>query len=473
MNRFSLGSGWVRNDAGMKAVLSFLCLIPVLSKAQDAVLDLTSLHSYAGQEVPDYITPDNTPANNRITDIGATLGRVLFYDKRLSKNSTVSCSSCHQQAKAFGDPAVASVGVAGTTGRHSMRLINARFSVERKFFWDERAATLEAQTTQPIQDHIEMGFSGADGDPDLSALVTRISELELYQVLFTAVYGSSQVTEARMQGALAQFVRSIQSFDSKYDAGLVAASNPNANFANFTATENQGKRLFMAPPGPGGGAGCAACHQPPTFDIDPNSGHNGVTGSLGGGQDLTNTRAPSLRDVVGTSGNVNGPFMHDGSKATLLDVVNHYNAIPAVTQGLDRRLAGPPPRPGGPPPTAQRLNLSEVEKGSLVAFLGTLSGTSVYTDQKWATPFDSSNELSFVVLPAKVEMASEMVGGVRNMTLSADGVPRVTYLLKSSSDLESWDDGIEVTAGLNGTLSHEMTSVPSAKFFCFVYQVPE
>jgi cytochrome c peroxidase len=165
----------------MKTILPFLLLLPVVSKAQDAILDLTKLHSYANQEVPAYLFPDNIPATHRISDIGATLGRVLFYDKRLSNNSTVSCASCHQQENAFGDPAVASQGVAGTTGRHSMRLINARFSAERKFFWDERAPTLEFQTTQPIQDHIEMGFSGAGGDPDLSALGLRISELELYR----------------------------------------------------------------------------------------------------------------------------------------------------------------------------------------------------------------------------------------------------------------------------------------------------
>ena len=277
--------------------------------AQDAVLDLTNLYQYSDQVVPDYINPDNTPANNRITDIGATLGRVLFYDKRLSKDATVSCSSCHKQENAFSDLDLASTGVAGTTGRHSMRLINARFSVEAKFFWDERAASLEAQTTQPIQDHIEMGFSGSDGDEGFSALIARLSEIELYQVLFTAVYGSPEVTEARMQQALAQFVRSIQSFDSKYDEGFVTAVNANANFANFTAQENRGKRIFMTPAVVQGGAGCATCHVPPTFDIDPNSGHNGITGSLGGGQDFTNTRSPSLRDVVSQEGVPHGPFM--------------------------------------------------------------------------------------------------------------------------------------------------------------------
>ena len=193
-----------------------------------------------------------------------------------------------------------------------MRLVNPRFADERRFFWDERAPSLEFQTTQPIQDHIEMGFSGADGDPDFSSLVARIAELELYQVLFTAVYGTPEVTEERMQSAMAQFIRSIQSFDSKYDEGLSVAQNPNANFGNFTAEENLGKRLFMDPPGPG--AGCAACHRPPTFDIDPNSGHNGIIGSLGGGTDLTNTRSPSLRDVVDAQGRPHGPFMHDGSR---------------------------------------------------------------------------------------------------------------------------------------------------------------
>ena len=163
----------------MKAIILLGLVASSSLSAQEAVLDLTKLHSYADQEVPAYINRDNTPDNNPITNIGATLGRVLFYDKRLSKNSTVSCASCHQQEAAFGDPAVASVGAAGTTGRHSMRLVNARFANERRFFWDERAPTLEAQTTQPIQDHIEMGFSGADGDPDLSALVERVSRIEL------------------------------------------------------------------------------------------------------------------------------------------------------------------------------------------------------------------------------------------------------------------------------------------------------
>jgi len=454
----------------MKVPTILLLSLSLNASGQEAVLDLTKLLSYADQPVPAYVNRDNTPAGNPITDIGATLGRVLFYDKALSKNNTISCASCHQQEHAFGDPAVASVGVDGTTGRHSMRLVNARFGDELRFFWDERAPTLEVQTTQPIRDHIEMGFSGGDGDPDFSALVARISEIELYQVLFTAVYGSPEVTEEKMQSALGQFIRSIQSFDSKYDEGLAAAPNPNDNFANFTNEENFGKRLFATPPGPGGGAGCATCHRPPTFDIDPRSGHNGVIGSLGGGLDLSNTRSPGLRDLVNAAGTPHGPFMHDGSKATLLEVINHYNAIPAITPGLDPRLAGPPLRPGAPQTGGgQQLNLSNASKEALVAFLETLTGTSVYSDKKWSSPFDDDNELSFVVLPAGATLSA----GPGTMTLKAKGVPRVTYLLKSSPDLAQWDEGIEVTANEAGELVHEMAGRPEAGFFCFVYRVPE
>ena len=220
----------------MKALI-LLTALTISSFAQEKTLDLTRPENYANQPVPAYITKDNTPAGNEITDLGATLGRVLFYDKRLSRNDTISCSSCHHQQNGFSDTATASSGVAGTTGRHSMRLINARFSDEMKFFWDERAASAEVQATQPIQDHVEMGFSGTDGDPDFSDLVTKLSAIEEYQVLFQGVFGEATINEERIGKAIAQFVRSLQSFDSKYDAGR-AIRNEGQPFPNFTASEN-------------------------------------------------------------------------------------------------------------------------------------------------------------------------------------------------------------------------------------------
>ncbi len=306
------------------------------SPAQDGVLDLAVLKNYANQEIPAYIQKSNTPAGNQISDAGATLGRVLFYDKRLSRNNTVSCSSCHNQARAFTNGAIASPGVAGSTGRHAMPLANARFGTEHHFFWDERATTLENQTTQPIKNAIEMGFSGANGDPAFSDLISKLAAIPEYPVLFNFAFGSPTIDETRVQNALAQFVRSIQSFDSKYDAGRALAPD-NQPFSNFTASENNGKQLFLGPPDQGG-AGCAACHRPPEFDIDPNSGNNGVIAAIDGSGDLTNTRAPSLRNLARPGGHLNGPLMHDGSFTTLEEVIYHYATIPADNPNLDPRL---------------------------------------------------------------------------------------------------------------------------------------
>ena len=370
-----------------RLVFVLVAALPALA----AGIDLDALLDYAGQAVPHYVAKDNT-AGNLVTDAGATLGRVLFYDRALSLNATTSCASCHQQAFAFGDPDVASVGFDGAlTGRHSMRLVNARFADEAAFFWDERAATLEEQVTMPIQDHGEMGFSGTDGQPGIDSLLRRLNGLERYRRLTPFALGVDALTEAHLQAALAQFVRSIQSFDSRFDVGLaVPGTRLQDDFANFSAEENLGKRLYLAAPG-NGGAGCQGCHRAPEFDIDPASGNNGVVGSLGGGQDLTNTRAPSLRDLVNPDGLVNGPFMHDGSLADLPAVVDHYDAVTA-NPAIDRRLRG------GPGANGQQLNLTEAEKRALVAFLGTLTGDAVYADERWNDPFEPDGSL--VIEPA-------------------------------------------------------------------------
>lgn len=362
----------------------------------NGIIDLNQLENYANQEVPDYITKDNTPPNNPITDEGATLGRVLFYDKNLSVNNTISCASCHLQEFAFSDPAQLSIGrTGGVTGRHAMRLVNARFADERRFFWDERANSVEAQSTLPIQDHVEMGFSGMDGDPGLDSLFSKMEALDYYQELFTFVYGDTTINENRMQRALAQFIRSIQGFDSKYDEGRAQVGNNNMPFPNFTNQENMGKRLFMSPPGgQNGGAGCNGCHRAPEFDIAPNSRNNGIIGVAGDPDaiDLTNTRSPSLRDLFNPDGLLNGPMMHTGEFDNLLDVINHYNNITLAPQNtnLDNRLTG------GPGGQGQNLNLTENEKGALIAFLQTLTSQAVYTDPRWADPFDEEGNLTII-----------------------------------------------------------------------------
>jgi cytochrome c peroxidase len=349
------------------------------------ILDLNNLYNYGNQPIPSYINKDNTPTNNQIDDKIATLGRVLFYDKNLSLNNTIACASCHKQAFAFGDTAVLSVGFEeGLTGRHSMRLVHSRFGTEAKFFWDERAANLETQTTMPIQDHVEMGFSGTNGQPNFDSLVNKLSAIPYYNALFNFSFGSSQITEFRIQRALAQFIRSMQSFDSKFDIGRAQAVNLNENFTNFTPQENQGKAIFLAPPP--NGAGCQGCHRAPEFDIDPNSLNNGVIGIAGmPGIDLFNTRAPSLRNLFNPEGTLNGPLMHNGIFTTIDQVINHYNLIPQNPQNtnLDPRLQGP----GG------NLQLTQMERESLIAFLKTLTSTAIYTDERWSNPFDDQDNL--------------------------------------------------------------------------------
>lgn len=349
-------------------------------------IDLSQLPNYAAQVRPGYILQDNTNINP-ITNEGATLGRVLFYDVNLSVDNNISCGHCHKQEFAFGDTALASSGVNGFTGRHSMRLINSRFSLEQRFFWDERAINLEAQTLQPVQDHKEMGFSGSNGDPSIQDLLVKLQGIGYYQELFTFVYGDAQVTEERLQKALAQFVRSIQSFDTRFDAGRASAPNNVAPFPNFTPQENQGKQLFMAPPvfdpngvRTGGGLGCQGCHRAPEFDIDPGSRNNGVTGTLGSATPDPNvTRSPSLRDFIRADGTLVTPAMHDASLKTVDEVIEHYNTI-TDNPNLDPRL-----RPAGHP---QKLQVTVAEKEALTAFLKTLAGAAVYTDPRWSNPFN-------------------------------------------------------------------------------------
>jgi cytochrome c peroxidase len=438
----------------------FVSVAAVVRSPAAGVVNLFNLYNYANQPVPDYITKDNTPNGNRISDLGATLGRVLFYDRRLSGDDTISCASCHQQANAFGDLAQASTGVAGATGRHSIRLINARFGNERSFFWDERADSLEAQTTMPIQDHVEMGFSGANGDPGFSDLIAKLAVIDEYRVLFNGVFGDATITENRVQLSLAQFVRSIQSFDSKYDVGRAQVDADQDPFPNFTASENAGKSLFLTPRGAGGrSANCNGCHRSPEFDIRPNSLGNGIVRTIGGGQDATITRSPTLRDMFKADGTSNGPLMHTGD-LTIREVLEHYNAVPADVPNLDQRLV----RNGQP----QRLNLTEQEMIDLEAFMKTLAGTNVYTDPKWSDPFDVQGELNLIVMPANQLVVGKVPDRAR-VDITMPAVPNTTYHVESSPDLVTWT-AVEVTAGNNGQISTRVRTNEDCRFFRIVYR---
>lgn len=417
----------IRRVASAFATLLLLA-IPSLLLAGDSVIDLAELPNYARQVIPRWITWDNTPkgtqgALNPITDTGATLGRLLFYDKRLSRNDTISCSSCHQQAHAFSDPAITSTGVAGMTPRHSMRLINERFNNPGGFFWDDRAPTLESLVTQPLRDRTEMGFSGTNGDPDFDALITKISTLPEYQLLFKVAFGSPGIDEPRIQKALSQFIRSIQSFDSKFDAGMAAAPGLGYPFPNFTDSENSGKRLFFdlnSPPNRG--VHCNLCHEASNF-ANISHGNNGVITAIGGGTDLTVRSSASLRDLVNPSGQLNTPLMHNGSFTSIAQVIDHYSAVP-FNPSLDSQL-----RTG--PSSGQILNLTPQDRLDLEAFLLTLSGSAVYSDPKWSNPFRPDGTITVIdTAPAPAQTVNL---STRMRVLTADKVGIGGFIVTGSA----------------------------------------
>lgn len=358
--------------------------IPVATEPPfQGALDLSPNLTYVGQSVPDYILLEN-PAESAIDDAKATLGRVLFYDQHLSANQTISCASCHRQDLAFGDNTIVSTGVNGQTPRHAMRLFNVRFTAEPRFFWDERVASLNEQVLDPIRDHIEMGFSGEDGAPTFGDLLDRLNGLNYYKELSLSAYGFEEITEEGIREGLTHFIRSIQSFDSRYDAGHTQVSNGGIDFPNFTEEENRGKILFGAGlqygsegERVGGGFGCGNCHHTPEFSIDPDAGGNGVNS---GGAGIIATRAPSLRNIFLPDGSENGPFMHNGTFANLSAVLDHYNEIPGEIEGMDERLL-----PTGRP---QRLLMTPDEKAAVIAFLKTLTGRAIFTDERWSDPFE-------------------------------------------------------------------------------------
>jgi cytochrome c peroxidase len=316
---------------------------------------------------------DNTPNNNPVTDAGATLGRVLFYDSQLSANNTIACGSCHLQEDGFADTRRLSIGfLGGETGRNSMGLANARYYNNGRFFWDERARSLEEQVLLPIQDEVEMGLS-------LSELVNKLQTTDYYQPLFQDAFGSPEVNEDKISRALSQFVRSMVSYEAKFDIGAAQVNNiENNNFPNFTELENLGKQLFFS-----NRTQCSNCHETATFSGDQarNNGldamitDEGVGGANGNNQDRGRFKTNSLRNIALTT-----PYMHDGRFTTLREVVQFYNNGIQNSPMLDNRLRAQNGQP-------LRMNLNNQEIDALVSFLNTLTDAAFITNEKFSDPF--------------------------------------------------------------------------------------
>lgn len=391
----------------MKAIklLSLVCILSLaacdpfeMGNKNEMVLDLP--------EVPFSYNVSGT------SDHLPTLGRVLFYDPRLSVNNTVSCASCHKQALAFSDNTAFSRGFENRiTPRNSMpiqNIISTLFKADNsvidpsssdsltidtnpdigaylpgvfvspdffaqptKLFWDGRENDLAIMVTRPIINHIEMGISNLD------VLAQKLSTLKEYNALFTNAFGNQEITKEKIATGLSAFLLSIRSNQSKFDKSVNFTINnsftnniPEAG-SQLSAIEELGRQLFFNK------FTCNSCHESNGFadiGLDANPKDMGMSSITGISAQAGMFKIPSLRNVELTA-----PYMHDGRFKTLEEVLQHYSHGIANSTNLDERL-----RVNG---NAKQMNMSDAEIKAIVAFLTTLTDYEMITDPKLSNPF--------------------------------------------------------------------------------------
>ncbi|MGY8761761.1 MAG: cytochrome-c peroxidase [Nitrospinaceae bacterium] len=288
------------------------------------------------------------PADNPITKEKVELGRLLFFDKRLSANNTIACASCHIPALAFTDGQPVSTGINSQQGgRSAPTAINRGFSTAQ--FWDGRAATLEDQSIGPFANLIEHGFASHD------ELIKKINSIKGYKKLFSDVYGKKKLTKENVGRAIAAFQRTLISGNSPFDR-----FDYDGDQKAISESAKRGKNLFFDK------ARCNLCHMGTNFSDE--KFHNiGIgwddsdTLDLGryrvskNEKDLGAFKTPTLREITKTA-----PYMHDGRFATLEDVIKHYNKGGVKNPFLDNQVIP--------------LNLSDLEIKDLLSMLRSLEG---------------------------------------------------------------------------------------------------
>jgi cytochrome c peroxidase len=309
---------------------------------------------------------------NPTTVAGVALGRTLFFDPQLSRDGSVSCATCHLPQRAFTDGKAIAEGVDGKAGfRNAPSLANLAW-ITTGFFWDGRASSLEQQALEPIENPHEMD---SEWDTVLNRLRASPAYLEQFQKAF-GIRQASEITKYEVAKALAQYERSLVSADSRYDRVVMGK-------AQFTKLEQRGRDIFFDSAENLPDGECGHCHTPPLFTDQsfvnngsqpshdllaiPDRGRGGVTGVK---YENGRFRVPSLRNVALTA-----PYMHDGSMASLEEVIDHYNRGGHPGPNVDPKI-----RP---------LGLSEKDKAALLAFLRTLTDTSFVRTQAAAISQDN------------------------------------------------------------------------------------
>ncbi len=303
-------------------------------------------------KVPAGLPPVPFPADNPPTAEKIALGKQLYFDKRLSRDNTISCASCHDPGKGYSNGDQFATGFKGQKGgRNSPTVINAAYNTFQ--FWDGRAGSLEEQALGPIANPIEMNLT-------LKEAVDRINKIPGYKSQFQKVFGSD-ATEENIAKAIASYERTVLCGDAPYDrfkAGDKKALSPAAE---------RGRVLFF------GRAACSSCHSGPNFTDNafhnigvgmdakqPDEGRKAIS-NLGG--DTGSFKTPTLRDIAKS-----GPYMHDGSLKTLKEVVEHYNKGGVPNEFLDEEIF--------------KLNLTPQEVDDLVTFMKEGLTSSSYPDHK-------------------------------------------------------------------------------------------
>lgn len=348
---------------------------------------------YTDQKFPEHLMftewgENDTTILNFIDDDIATLGRVLFYDEKLSANENLACATCHKQELSFADDTKFSMGVSRETRRNSMHLNDLGWSNKLGFFWDMSQHDLKEMISLPLKDENEIGLT------DINDLVIRLESTNYYPELFSNAYGDATISEDRITEAMTHFISSMVTFNTKFDQHKKAQFNPALPEVPFTVAEERGHLIFES--------NCSICHpdgslsffgidgSSPIGDMlfDPFMGsffNNGLPvdeNDRGMGEHMGPEldglfKAPTLRNIE-----VTGPYMHDGRFSTLDEVIDHYSDQPIDEENEWTGMIIPP---GG-------FNYTSQQKSDLKAFLMTLTDEDFLTNDKWSDPFELRGE---------------------------------------------------------------------------------
>ncbi len=324
--------------------------------------------------IPTHFPQMDIPEDNPFTEEGISLGRFLFYEKRLSLDNSIACASCHSPETAFSDSAKFSKGVGNLVGtRQSMALINLGW--QTSYFWDGRAKTLEEQILGPVPNPVEMHL-------EWSEAVARLTGDITYRNKFYQTFGTTTITKELVAKAIAQFLRTMISGNSKFDVmlkfsnGQALTGAEQSKLSTVSPDEWAGYDLFKSL----NGADCFHCHNGPLMQVQKfsNNGLDAMFTDLGRGAITNNPndnglfKTPTLRNIA-----LSAPYMHDGRFKTLDEVILHYSSGIQSSPTIDPKIefAGE----GG-------VQLDATERAQLKLFLETLTDYDFINNPKFKNP---------------------------------------------------------------------------------------